>query len=160
MQAWFRWLEATPLAAQIREGAWLFPAIETLHIAGFVVLAGAAFLFDLRLLGLSRTIRVTALARHALPWARRSLLLLVVPTGLLLFATQATELANSGVFRLKLALIALAGVNAFVFHRRTARTIDAWDHDTGTPVAAKLAGAVSLMLWAAVITCGRLLAYF
>lgn len=159
MEAWLRWLEATPLAARVREGAWLFPAIETLHIAGFVILGGAAFLFDLRLLGLSRSIRVTALARHALPWARRSLFLVVVPTGLLLFATQATELANSGVFRLKLALIALAGVNALVFHRRTARSVDAWDHDAGTPAAAKVAGAVSLMLWTAVITCGRLLAY-
>ena len=85
---------------------------------------------------------------------------LVIPTGFLLFTTQATEFAASGVFRLKLALIALAGMNALVFHRYTARTIDAWDREAGTPVAAKLAGATSLMLWAAVMTCGRLLAYF
>ncbi|HEX6098927.1 MAG TPA: DUF6644 family protein [Thermoanaerobaculia bacterium] len=160
MEAWFRWLEATPLAARVREAAWLFPAIETVHIIGFVALAGAAFLFDLRLLGLSRSLRVTALARHALPWARRSLVLLVVPTGLLLFATQATELANSGVFRLKLALIAAAGINALVFHRRTMRTVDRWDYDARTPVAAKVAGGASLVLWTAVITCGRFLAYF
>lgn len=160
MEAWLRWLEATPLAARIRDAPWLFPAIETLHILGFVVVAGAAFLFDLRLLGVSRSIRVTALARHVLPWARRSMAALVVPAGFLLFATQATELAASGVFRLKLALIALAGVNALVFHRHTARTIDAWDRDAGTPIAAKLAGATSLTLWAVVITCGRLLAYF
>jgi hypothetical protein len=160
MQQVFRWLEATRLVSQIRDGAWLFPAIETLHILGFVILVGAAFLFDLRLLGISRSIRITALERHALPWARRSLALLVVPTGFLLFATRATEFAASGVFRWKLALIVLAGMNALVFHTRIAKTIDAWDCDLDTPVAAKLAGASSLLLWIAVITCGRLLAYF
>lgn len=156
----FRWLEATPLAARIRDGAWLFPAIETLHILGFAILVGAAFLFDLRLLGISRTIAVRDFERHALPWAWRSLVMLIVPTGFLLFAAQATELAASGVFRLKLALIALAGINVLVFHARTMKTIDAWDRDVDTPIAAKLAGAISLLLWTAVIACGRLLAYF
>jgi len=160
MQEVFRWLEATPLAARIREGAWLFPAVETLHILGFVILVGAAFLFDLRLLGISRSIAVRDFERHALPWARRSFILLVVPTGVLLFATQATELGASGLFRFKLALIVLAGINALVFHTRTMKTVGAWDRDVDTPVAAKLAGATSLLLWTAVIACGRLLAYF
>ena len=160
MQHWTGWLEATRVATLVRDGRWLFPAIETLHIIGFAIVTGAAFVFDLRLLGFSQSISITALARHVLPWARRSFVVLVLPTGVLLFAVQATELAASGAFRLKLFLIALAVLNTFLFHGRTAKTIDAWDRDAMPPVAARLAGASSLVLWIGAITCGRWLAYF
>ena len=116
-------------------------------------------MFDLRLLGLSRSIRITDLARHVLPWARGSFFLLVIPSGVLLFATQAVALAGSRVFQLKLLLIAIAGINTFVFHGRTSKTVATWDQGGTTPIAAKAAGAASLLLWIAVITCGRLLAY-
>lgn len=159
MQQWLRWLEASAAATRIRDASWLYPAVETVHIVGFVIAVGAAVTFDLRLLGMSRAIRITELARHVLPWARRGFVLLVVPSGLLLFATQATSLAASGVFRLKLSLIVLAGFNALVFHARTMKSVDTWDCDAPTPVAAKVSGAISLILWMSVISCGRLLAY-
>jgi hypothetical protein len=159
MQQWLRWLEASALAIRIRDGVWLYPVVETIHIIGFAILVGAAVVFDLRLLGLSRSIRVSDLARHVLPWARRSFFVLVLPSGLLLFATQAQTLGASRVFQLKLLLIVLAGINTFVFHGRTSRTLATWDENATPPLAAKLAGATSLVLWIAVITCGRLLAY-
>ncbi|HVE66313.1 MAG TPA: hypothetical protein VNC59_07005, partial [Thermoanaerobaculia bacterium] len=81
---WLAWLERTPFAAAMRESLWLYPTVETAHIVGFVVLVGAAAMFDLRLLGFSRHLPVDGTARHLLPWSRASLLL-VVPTGLLLF---------------------------------------------------------------------------
>jgi hypothetical protein len=145
MQPWWRWLEASALAVRVRDGVWLYPAVETLHIIGFSIVAGAAVVFDLRLLGFSPNISIADLARHLLPWARRSFFVLVVPTGLLLFATQATTLATNRVFQLKLLLIALAGLNAFLFHRGTS--------------APRAAGAASLLLWMTIIACGRFLAY-
>jgi hypothetical protein len=156
---WLAWLEATPFAAALRGSIWLYPIVETLHIAGFTVLVGSAVVFDLRLLGLSRAIKVTDLADHVLPWARRSLAI-VVPTGLLLFTTQPTEMAASLVFRWKLTLIGLAGLNALLFHVWTFRSVAAWDHTAPTPLRAKVAGLLSLTLWAGVISCGRFLAYF
>ena len=44
----FEWLEYSSLAVYIRQSPLLFPAIEIVHIAGFIVLVGSAFLFDLR----------------------------------------------------------------------------------------------------------------
>jgi len=93
----FEWLEATPLAVYIRQSHLLYPAIEIIHIAGFIILTGSAFLFDIRLLGVSKKIPVTDLARHLLPWSRRSLLM-VVPSGFLLFMTQATSLSDNRAF--------------------------------------------------------------
>lgn len=155
---WLAELESSRLAEALRSGPLVFPLVEVVHILGFVVLVGAAVMFDLRLLGLSRHLSVSELARHLLPWARRGLAV-AVPSGVLLFLPQATQLGTSPVFRLKLLLILLAVLNAGLFHRGVFRTVRDWDAQASTPVPAKAAAIVSLVLWVGVITCGRLLAY-
>ena len=156
---WLVWLETTALAAAMREWLWLYPVIESLHIIGLAVLVGAAVSFDLRLLGISTSISISALAGHLLSWARRSLLL-IVPTGLMMFAAHATEMATNPAFQLKLGLLVAAGINAGAFHAGVFRTVAVWDLGGAAPVAAKISAIVSLCLWAGVITCGRLIAYF
>ena len=156
--AWLAWLERTAVAVAMRESAWLYPAVETAHILGFVILVGSAAMFDLRLLGLSRAIPVTALARHLLPWARAGLGL-AVPTGLLLFISEATTTAANPAFQVKLALIAAAVLNATVFHRWAFKSVKYWDREAASPPSAKAAAAISLALWTTVIACGRLIAY-
>ena len=154
----FEWLEYTDLAVSIRQSPWLFPAIEIVHIVGFIFLVGSAFLFDLRLLGVARKLSVKDVANYVLPWSRRSLLI-VVPSGLLLFISQAKALSTNGVFGLKLILILFAFTNAGIFHRFTFRSVSNWS-PSETPAAAKAAALISLVLWTSVITCGRLIAYF
>ncbi|MCA1247642.1 hypothetical protein [Massilia sp. MS-15] len=146
-----------PLARALREHAWLYPAVETLHILGFVVLVGAVAMFDLRVLGFGRQLPVRALARHLLPWSAGSMLL-VLPTGLLLFLADPPALLANRIFLLKLGLILAAGLNALAFHAGPYRRADAWPRRA--PVRALLHALLSLGLWIAVIACGRLLAYF
>ena len=157
--AWLVWLETSGVAVAMRQWQWLYPIVEIIHIVGFVVLVGAAFMFDARLLGRSRAVPVSALERHLLPWARFSLLL-VVPTGAMMFTAHATEMAENPAFRLKLILVAAAFLNAAAFHRWPFRTVRAWDPVGAGPGAARGAGMVSLALWTSVIACGRLIAYF
>jgi hypothetical protein len=159
LQGWLWWLENTGIAVTVRESAWLYPAVETVHIIGFVLLVGAAAMFDLRLLGASRGLPVSDTARHLLTWSRASLLL-VVPSGFLLFMNNATALSINPAFRLKLVLLAAAGVNAYMFHRWPFKTVAAWNREVPTPAGAKISAAVSLVLWASVISCGRFIAYF
>lgn len=156
--SWLSLLEESGFATAFRASLWAYPAVETLHILGFVILVGAAAMFDLRLLGVSKGLSVSALARHLLRWSRAGALL-VVPTGLLLFTAEATTLAVSSVFRMKLVLVALAGLNAAIFHRFTFRSASSWDRNRSTPPAARVAACISLLLWTGVITCGRLIAY-
>ena len=155
---WLASIERSPLAVVLREDPWLYPGIEVCHILGFVILVGAAAMFDLRLLGLSRAISVRALAGHLLPWARAGLAV-AAPTGLLLFISDATALAANPAFQVKLVLIVLAILNTVVFHRRTARSLASWDVARPTPLGAKLAAVVSLVLWAGAVVGGRLIAY-
>jgi hypothetical protein len=154
----FEWLEQSSLAVYIRNSPWLFPAIEVAHIAGFVVLVGSAFLFDLRLLGIAKNLPVKDVADYVLPWSRRSLVI-VVPSGLLLFITQAHALSTNAVFGLKLILILIAFANAAIFHRFIFHSVSSWSA-SGTPGGAKANAIISLVLWTAVITCGRFIAYF
>jgi hypothetical protein len=156
--AWQVWLETSALAVAMRQWTWLYPGVEILHILGFVILVGAAVMFDLRLLGYSRRVPVADLARHLLPWSWAGLTL-VLPSGLLMFAAHATEMASNPAFRLKLVLLTLAGVNAILFERWTFRSVSGWDRDVAVPPAARAAAFVSLGCWAGVIACGRLLAY-
>jgi hypothetical protein len=157
--AWAVWLETSGVAVAMRQWLWLYPTIEIVHILGFVVLVGAAFMFDLRLLGLSRGLPVSAMAEHLLRWSRLALLV-VAPTGALMFTAHATEMLVNPAFRLKLLLIAAAFLNAALFHRWPFRVVGDWDTEILAPWPARLAGGLSLLLWTGVIACGRLLAYF
>lgn len=152
-----QWLEDTALAAAIRQSLWLYPALEIMHITGIVMLVGPAFMFDVRLLGLSKKIAVPALARYLLPWSRRGLLM-IFPSGLLLFMTNAVTLGYDRVFWLKMLLLIVAGVNALLFHRFTLPG-QHWNENMHVPLKAKAAAVVSILVWLAVIACGRLLAY-
>jgi hypothetical protein len=153
-----RWLENTTWAITIRQSPWLYPALEVVHIVGIVLLAGSAFMFDLRLLGFARELPVKALANHLLSWSRRGLLL-VIPSGLSLFITDALELGYDPTFWLKMTLLVLAGLNALAFHKYTFPSVSAWSTYTNTPAGAKAAAIFSIMLWVTIIICGRWLAY-
>lgn len=158
MHHWAEWLEQTHLAVLIRQDLWLYPILEIVHILGIVVLVGPALMFDLRMLGLSKNISVVNLADHLLPWSRRGLFL-IIPSGILLFISNAVSLADNTVFWIKLGLIAVAGVNAMLFHRIFFASVAKWDTYASAPVTAKIIALTSMVLWITVICCGRLLAY-
>ncbi|MCE7064615.1 DUF6644 family protein [Dyadobacter sp. CY326] len=155
--AFFETLEKTSWAVGIRQSAWLYPALEIVHILGIVMLVGAAFMFDLRLLGYSKSLQVSGLADHLLPWSRRGLLL-VIPSGILLFLTNAQALGTDAVFWLKLALILIAALNVLFFHNYTFKKHGA-SVSGQLPFAARISAVVSIVVWIGVIACGRLLAY-
>jgi len=143
-------LEATALAEAIRRSVWAYPAIEAIHIASIGVMLGSMLVFELRLFGLARAIQAVPLARLALGTSVVAFAGAAM-SGLLLFASAATELAAHPAFRVKLVLILIAGANAIVFHARGGvRRQDG---------VAKLQAAASLLLWLSVLTAGRLIAY-
>ena len=152
------WLEDGTLAVAIRQSTWLYPALEIIHITGIVLLVGPAFMFDLRLLGVARQFSVPALAGFLLGWSRRGLLL-VIPSGLFLFATNATTLGFDPVFWLKVTLLIVAGLNALFFHRYTLHSITDSADNRNKSGKSKLAAVISILAWLGIITCGRLLAY-
>ncbi|MBI6619015.1 hypothetical protein YA0783_11955 [Pseudomonas corrugata] len=157
-QSWIDRLGDSSLGVAMRSDLWLYPLVEVVHIVGFSVLVGAVVMFDLRVLGLSRDIAVTALARHLLRWAVGALLL-IVPAGLMMFSAHPHDFAGNNVFILKLCLIAVAGLNAMLFHVGPYRNVERWNIGRTAPALARIQALLSVVLWIAVIGCGRLLAY-
>jgi hypothetical protein len=155
---WLLWLEHSSWAVAIRQSFWLYPALEIIHITGIVLLVGAAFMFDLRLLGFSPNLPVLDLAEHLLSWSKRGLIL-VVPSGILLFITNADSIGTDPTFWLKMLLLACGGFNALAFHRFSRQKPVQWQPGKPIPLQAKAAALISIGVWLGVIACGRLLAY-
>jgi len=66
MDMLLHWLPTTTIAYYMR-GNWEWPAAESLHFIGLSLLIGTVGLFDLRLLGLGRSIALPSLHR-LVPW--------------------------------------------------------------------------------------------
>jgi hypothetical protein len=138
----------------------MFPIVETVHVLAITLLAGSIAILDLRLLGvLLRGERVTVVARQVLPIVWTGFAILTV-SGLLLFASEAAKSYGNPAFRIKLFLLFLAGINPIVYYRTVYRRVAEWDEHPKTPLAARIAGGVSITLWAAIIAAGRATAYF
>jgi hypothetical protein len=56
-------------------------------------------------------------------------------------------------------LMLVAGLNVLIFHHRVFPGVVKWDADPIPPKAARVAGALSLMLWIGIIISGRMIAY-
>jgi hypothetical protein len=144
----FRWIEASSLATAIRQSTWLYPVIEIIHIVGIVLVAGGAIFFDILLLSTYK--KPVIENRFLLSWSKRGLIL-ALPSGLLLFVTNAVALSVDPVFGLKLLLLLLAAINAWIFHVRVYLP-ENW-------VTARYHAIASIIVWISIISCGRLLAY-
>lgn len=149
------WIASTDLSKFIKESSWLFPAIESVHVIALTLVVGTIAIVDLRLLGLASTRRrYTALSREVLPWTWGAFAA-AAAAGLLMFISNPVAYFGNADFRVKLALIALAGCNMAAFRLLTVRTVARWDGAGTPPRAVRLAGAISLACWIAVVVFGR-----
>ena len=152
MSEFLEWLQGTPLAVSISE-TW-FPVIESLHVITMAIVAGTIFIVDTRLIGLtSMKLPFSHVLERLLPWTWGAFACSVL-TGSLMFMANATGYYANIPFRVKMALLALAGANMLYFHRVTLRSVSTWDRDR-PPARARLAGVISVCLWCAVIGFGR-----
>jgi hypothetical protein len=114
---------------------------------------------DLRLAGLGNTkTPFSQIQRRLFPWQMAGMAVSAT-TGLLLFYGQPMRFYGNVFFWLKAVMMVLAALNALVFHYTTYGTVDQWDNTAATPYGARLAGVLSLALWAGVVMSGRLIAY-
>jgi hypothetical protein len=133
---------------------WAYPTVLTLHTFGMMVLAGAAAMIDLRLLGFGRGIPLSSLRTlFGVIWGG---LLLNAVTGSMLFAADATKRGTSLIFLVKMLLIVCGVVTIFMIKRDVYGVNPEPVAVSGT---AKMLAVGSLIAWTAAITAGRLLAY-
>jgi hypothetical protein len=147
----FQWCEKTPVGETIRSSLWMFPVIETFHLLALAVIGGAILIVDLRLLGFGlRYQPVSRVAEDAEPWLLRSLMVML-PTGILLFLSEAIKCYYSDAFWVKMTSLLLAILFTFTVRRKVAMTAG----KPARPLIYKLVGLVSLTLWSGVGMAGR-----
>jgi uncharacterized membrane protein SirB2 len=144
--------QAAPIAA-LRESTYAFPLVNALHIIGIALLFGSIVALDLRLLGWRRDAGPAENFTRLLVPVAIGGLLIAIPAGLLMFATDARAYAASPLFQAKMVVVALAIANA-LWLRAAERSRAA------APSRTAFAAVASILLWLAAILLGRLLGYF
>ena len=153
------WLEATGIARWVQESQYGFAIVVAVHILGLTLSVGTLIWFDLRLLGVSMLrIPVSHLYRRLMPWTLTGFAVMFV-SGAIILAAYATAAYGNLYFRIKAVALLLAGVNAFVYHRVTERQIARWDEARLPSMPARMAGLISIVVWAVVILAGRMMSY-
>jgi len=152
------WIESTDLSTAIREGALPYPILGGIHLLAIALFGGMVLVTDLRLLGWRALQRwpVSDIVHQFRPWKRVGFVL-VIASGSLLAWAEPLKLYRSPAFWIKMALLLLVGVHAFVFHASVYGNPAKLDE--AVTAQAKLAAVLSLMLWAGLILSGRLIAY-
>lgn len=152
-------IERSGMGESIRTTPYLYPMLMSVHVLGIALLVGPAFVMDLRLLGLGRSvIPVSVAARYLLPVSHAGFAV-VFATGVAMFMAIALAVGGSPAAPWKFGLIAIAGVNIVIFHKGIYQHVGAWDIDVDPPMSAKVAAMVSAASWTGAVFGGRFLAY-
>lgn len=165
MTAFSDWLYATPVATAIRETTWIIPNVQSIHILAIAVVIGSALATELRLAGVLATDRPEAdVLRRYLPWMRRALVVLLA-TGVVLVVAEPGRTLGNAVFWTKMALVAGASLvtlqarKSLLQVRKPVLQDGEVLEDGLLPEASKPLAWFMILIWCAVIFCGRFIAY-
>ncbi len=147
----FQWCYSTQVGETIRNSTWLFPVIETFHLLGLGVTAGAVLIVDLRLfgVGLTRT-PVAQLAAAARPWLIGGVIVMFI-SGIPLFLAESIKCLYNYAFWVKMTSLFLVLIFTFTVSRRVIQSGITYDR----PGVGKATALVSLLLWFGVAGGGR-----
>lgn len=153
------WLANTPGSIALHESVYVYPVIESIHVLTLCLFLGLAVMLDLRLLGIGmRQTPVSEVANRLLPWTVAGFVVMVISGALLFYGIPVRTYQNI-FFRIKVVLLILSGLNAFLFHSTIYRKVAEWNLDRVPPIRARLAGGFSLLFWACIVVAGRMIAY-
>ncbi|MSO88643.1 MAG: hypothetical protein EXQ89_01480 [Rhodospirillaceae bacterium] len=155
---WEIWVRATWLSQYVRANGWLWPVLETFHYIGLSLLIGTVGLFDLRVLGVAKALPPLALHR-LIPLGVAGYVLNLI-TGLCFISAFADQYAYNSAFHIKLALMAVAGINLVIFYSSAFGELKTLGAGASAPWRCKVLVGVSLFSWVGVLICGRLLTFF
>ena len=129
------------------KNSWLFPAIQSIHLAGIALLVGTIVLVDLRVLGYALgRYSVSEISRRLARWTRAGLGIMLT-TGPVLFASDVTRYSRNPAFLIKMAVL----LGALTFHFTTHRQLER---------RGRLSAYISIALWTCVVLGGRAIADF
>lgn len=157
---WAAALEATALAAALRNSVWSYPLVNAAHILGVALLVGSIVPLDLRLLGAWRSVPLAPLWGVLTHTAGVGVVLAII-FGALLFSARATEYVASNLFVAKMVFVGLGTANALALRMLAqGQALEITSGRWKAPPRLRLAAGLSLAAWLTALTLGRLVGYF
>ncbi len=154
-----QWVQSTDLFTAIRGSWYVYPVVMSTHLAGIAIFGGMVLMVDLRLLGLALRSTPVADVINQLRWLKRFGFVLIATCGILMLGSKAEEYYYNAFVWTKLSLLALVGVHALVFRSRVYNNAAELDRAPVMPMRAKVAAALSLVLWVSIACAGRGIGY-
>lgn len=147
----------TSLSNTIQNVSWIIPTIQTIHIVCVAIVISAAFLVDLRILGIfSRSQPLAALSHRFLTWIWWTLILLLITGALLITGEPGRSITNPAFFAKMIMLVIVAGLT-YVLQRPLVTDAGYWEGNRA--ITAKSIAILSLLLWSCIVFAGRWIAY-
>ena len=150
----FKWCDSTWLGETIRGSRFYFPIIETFHLLALTLLFGAILVLNLRLCRIIMKNQPTQqVAEDLSPWALWSLVVILV-SGIMLFASEAMKCYGSEPFQIKMVFLFAAIIFHFTVHRKVTRSDREPKLGWGIIV-----GSINVLLWLGVGLGGRAIGF-
>ena len=151
-------LYATPVSTGIRETAGVIPTTQSLHILAISVVVGSALVMELRLAGVLATDESPqTVVRRYLPWLWSAVAVLVA-TGTILVVGEPNRVLANPLFWIKMGLVLFGVVLTLLFRYPILHPQFRLEHARWAALTRPTAW-LSLLVWIAVIACGRWIAY-
>ena len=153
------WIQNTELSTAIREGALYYPILGGIHLLSIALFGGMVLAADLRLLGWRMNKWSVSDVVGGLRVWKWIGFVLVSASGALVTWSEPEKCYHSKSFWIKMALLVLVGVHALIFRSSVYANTAKLDAAPVMPPKAKLAAALSLILWTGLVFAGRLIAF-
>jgi hypothetical protein len=136
-------LEQTAWVKTLGGTGWMYASVSVIHYLTMFWFIGSMAVVDLRVMGIAaRKRNLSELSDQIFPWAWTGLVLAVI-SGFFMFATAAGDWAPDPVFHVKLAVMVVAIVFAYLVQRGVPK----WAAAPEIPTSAKVIATIALLLW-------------
>ncbi|HTR37934.1 MAG TPA: DUF6644 family protein [Bryobacteraceae bacterium] len=156
----FQWIQSWGFMSFIRESGWEYPIVMSTHLTCIAIFGGLIVITDLRLLGWAFVDKSIADVVNGLRWWKRIGFLIMFAMGFTLFGSKASEYYPNPYFWAKMSFLILVLIHAIIFRPIVYNHPEQLDASPVIPTRAKVAGALSLLLWTCVLCAGRLIGYW
>ena len=153
-------IQSIEFLTNFSESVLVYPIVMSIHLSCIAIFGGAILMTNLRLLGLTfKSVTITDMIKSLRPWKRAGGITMVC-TGLLLATSEAEKYAPNPFFWTKMGILGLILVHGQVFRPIVYNKTEELDQSPVIPTSVKVAAILSIVLWTAMFTMGRLIAYW
>src|SRR5438552_4306962 len=152
------WIETTPLSIAIREGALYYPILGAFHLGAIGWFGGMVLIGDLNVLGIGLHLPAAEVFSQFRRWKWLGFAIVAISGGLLWWA-EPVVCYKSISFWVKMALLALVGLNALVFRKGAYASLVAGYCEPAKARGPRLWSWASLLLGFGLALSGRGIAF-